>query len=63
MEIPFVGGEEEALASLHPAMQDYDEEIRLKAIEAANHIRKDIETNKEQKLNEGTDLKPLFRIE
>lgn len=52
----------EAITALHPALKDYDEEIRLKAIEAVNHIRQDIETNKEQKLRE-TKVEPIFKIE
>jgi len=46
----------------HLQMEDYDEEVRLKALEAVNTIRKDIEAHKEQQLME-LDSKPLFRIE
>ncbi|MCX5785233.1 MAG: HEAT repeat domain-containing protein [Elusimicrobia bacterium] len=52
----------EAITALNPAMEDYDEEIRLKAIEAVNHIRQDIQTNKEQKMRE-LEMKPIFKIE
>ena len=52
----------EAISALTPAMEDYDEEIRLKALEAVNHIRQDIQINKEQKMRE-LDMKPIFKIE
>lgn len=52
----------EAIVVLNKALQDYDEEVRLKAVEAVNTIRRDIEANKEQKLQE-LQVKPIFRVQ
>lgn len=53
----------EAIPVLSKSMSDYDDEVRLKAIEAVNRIRRDIEANKEQQLNEKKTAKPIFTVE
>ena len=53
----------EAILVLNKGLSDYDADIRLKALEAVNRIRTNIEAHKEQQLRELKDTEPLFKVE
>ncbi|HNT98116.1 MAG TPA: HEAT repeat domain-containing protein [Elusimicrobiales bacterium] len=57
-----IGGftSKEALPVLGKALKDYDEDVKLKALEAINKVRKDLETQKAQQLQQ-LEPDPLFK--
>lgn len=55
--------DKETIDVLTPALNDYDEEVRLKALESINKVKKAIEEQRAQKLQEITQPQPVFRVE
>lgn len=51
----------ETLPVLGKALKDYDEDVKLKALEAINKVRKDLETQKAQQLQQ-LEPDPLFKV-
>lgn len=58
-----IGGftSKETLPVLGKALKDYDEDVKLKALEAINKVRKDLETQKAQQLQQ-LEPDPLFKV-